>query len=306
MSAHAEWALVCRLFSTGTPVMKMRLTASEVAVLPALAKAVKPTSHNVSIVPCPYCGMNGGEVRRSRDGDLECCCAECGAVPVDADDLAALMLDENWLHRRLRAALNIESDGGSVTLAAGAWMLGHAGKTPVVLTRDIRRLWREPGLLDRVRAANSLVHVIAPTHQIAAGVPADAGVEWLALEERFRLRGEAISFLGARGAATTARRRNDPAAPVHGPFSADFRLVYLDGDDSAPIRCTKAQADVFRALWEFEGKDRSAEDVMSRAGRKSAKPIDVFKAHPEPKRAYEALVATNQKEGLYRMPCAFR
>jgi len=301
-----EWALVCRLFATGTPVMRMRLSESEAALLPGLTKAVKPASINANIVPCPYCGMAGGEVRRGRDGCLECWCVECGAVPVDADDLAALMLDENWLHRRLRAALDIESDGGSAALAAGAWMLGHAGKTPVVLTRDIRRLWREPGLLDRVRAANSPVHVIAPAHQIAAGVPLDAGVEWLALEERFRLHGEAISFLGARGALTTTRRRNDPAAPVHGPFSADFRFVYLDGEDSAPIRCTKAQADVFRALWEFEGKDRSAEDVMTRAGRKSAKPIDVFKAHPEPKRAYEALVDANQKEGLYRMPCAVR
>jgi hypothetical protein len=82
--------------------------------------------------------------------------------------------------------------------------------------------------------------------------------------------------------------------------------VYLDGEDGLPIRCTKAQADVFRALWEFEGTDRSAEDVMTRAGRKSAKPIDVFKAHPEPKRASEVLVETNQKEGLYRMPCAAR
>ena len=104
MSAHAEWALVCRLFSTGATVMKMRLTASEVAVLPALAKAVKPTSHNVSIVPCPYCGMNGGEVRRSPDGDLECCCAQCGAVPVDADDLEEQTLIR--LNRdELRAAL---------------------------------------------------------------------------------------------------------------------------------------------------------------------------------------------------------
>ena len=273
--------------------------------VPALAKAVKPTSHNVSIVPCPYCGMNGGEVRRSRDGNLECCCAECGAVPLDADDLAALMLDENWLHRRLRAALNIESDGGSAALAAGAWMLGHAGKAPVVLTRDIRRLWREPGLLDRVRAANSLVHVIAPAHQIAAGVPTDAGVEWLALEERFRLRGEVVSFLAPPGAAIT-RRKNDPAAPVHGPFSGDFRLVYLDGEDSPPIRCTKAQSEVFRALWEFGGHDRRAEDVRRRTGRSTTKPIDLFKAHPEPKRAYEVLVETNQKEGLYQMPCAAR
>ena len=92
---------------------------------------------------------------------------------------------------------------------------------------------------------------------------------------------------------------------MHGPFAADFRLVYLE-DDGAPIRCTKAQVDVFRALREFEGKDRSAEDVMTRAGCKSAKPIDVFKAHPEPKQAYETLVVTNQKEGLYRMPCAVR
>ncbi|MBL0041165.1 MAG: hypothetical protein IPP28_09015 [Xanthomonadales bacterium] len=297
---------MCRLFSTGTPVMKMRLSASEVGVLPALAKAVKPTSHNVSIVPCPYCGMNGGEVRRSRDGELECCCAECGAVPVDADDLAAFMLDDHWLHRKLRAALDVQSDGGSATLTTSAWLLGQAGNTPVVLTRDIRRLWREPGLLDRVRTDNGLVHVIAPAHQIAAGVPTDAGVEWLALEERFRLRGDAISFLGARGTATTARRRNDSAAPVHGPFSADFRLVYLDGEASPPIRCTKAQSEVFRALWEFAGQDRRAEDVMRRTGRSSPKPIDLFKSNKERLRAYKTLVVTNQKEGLYRMPCAAR
>ena len=305
MSAHMEWALVCRLFATGTPVMKTRLSTSEIDVLPPLAKAVKPTSLNVSIVPCPYCGMNGGEVRSGRDGDLECCCSECGAVPVDVDDLAAFTLDEHWLHRKLRAALDIQSDGGSSQLAPSAWMLGVAGKVPVVLTRDIRRLWREPGLLDRVRAANGLVHVIAPAHQIAAGVPTDAGVEWSALEDRFRLRGDCISFLGTLGAAAP-RRRNDPSAPVHGPFSADFRLVYLDGEDADPIRCSKAQADVFRALWEFEGKDRSAEDVMTRAGRRSSKPIDVFKNHVDTLRAYKALVVTNQKEGLYRIPCASR
>ncbi len=305
MSADAEWALVCRLFSTGTPVMRMRLSECEVAVLPGLTKAVKPTMINASIVPCPYCGIAGGEVRRGRDGGLECCCVECGSVSVDPDDLTAFALDDQWLHRKLRAALDVDSDGGSTTLAAGAWMLGRSGKMPVVLTRDIPRLWREAGLLDRVRITNGPVRVIAPTRQIAAGVPTDAGVEWLALEDRFRLRGEAISFLGAPG-ASVARRKNDPAAPVHGPFSADFRLVYLDGEDSPPIRCTPGQAEVFRALWEFAGQDRRAEDVMRRTGRNSPKPIDLFKAHPERKRAYEALVVTNQKEGLYRMPCAAR
>lgn len=305
MPAHTEWALVCRLFSTGAPVMKMRLSANEIDVLPALAKAVKPSSMNVSASLCPYCGSSGGEVRRGRDGDLVCCCVECGPVSVDLDELTALVLDDHWLHRKLRAALDIDSDGGSSALTAGAWMLGRSGKAPVVLTREIPRLWREAGLLDRVRIGNGPVRVIAPIRQIAAGVPTDAGVEWLALEERFRLRGEVVSFLAAPGSAVT-RRKNDPAAPVHGPFSTDFRLVYLDGEDSPPIRCTPGQAGVFRALWEFAGQDRRADDVRRRTGRRTTKPIDLFKAHPEPKRAYEALVVTNQKEGLYRMPCAAR
>lgn len=305
MSAQLGWGLICRLFASGMPVMRTRLTTSEVELLPDISKAVKPTMLSVDVAPCPYCDLNSGDVRRSSDGGLECCCPECGPVPVDAHDLMAFKLDEDWLHRKLRAALDIQSDGGASALVAGAWMLGVAGKVPVVLTRDIRRLWREPGLLERVRANNGPVRVIAPTRQIAVGVPMDAGVEYVALEERFRLRGDGISFLGALETAAP-RRRNDPSAPVHGPFSADFRLVYLDGEDADPIRCSKAQADVFRALWEFEGKDRSAEDVMTRAGRKSAKPIDLFKAHPEPKRAYEALIDTDKKEGLYRMPCAVR
>ncbi|MCX7556633.1 hypothetical protein OS187_07320 [Xanthomonadaceae bacterium JHOS43] len=93
---------------------------------------------------------------------------------------------------------------------------------------------------------------------------------------------------------------------LHGPFSADFRLVYLDGEESAPISCTKAQAEVFRALWEFAGQDHRAEDVMRRTGRSSPKPIDLFKSNKERLRAYKTLVKTNQKEGLYRMPCAAR
>jgi len=114
------------------------------------------------------------------------------------------------------------------------------------------------------------------------------------------------SSLESQQVTVLERGKNDPAATVHGPFPVGFRLVYSDGEDSPPIRCTRAQQEMFRALWEFGGQDRSAEDVMTRAGRESAKPIDVFKAHPEPKRAYEVLVVTNQKEGLYRMPLAAR
>lgn len=301
--AQVGWELVCRMFASGSPVMGMRLTPREVEALPGIAQAVKPAMLNLSVILCPYCGLNGGEVRSDGSNGLECCCPECGTVPVDADDLAAWALDDHWLHRKLRAALDIQTDSGSVVLADGVWRLGDMRKTPVVLTRDIHRLWREPGLLERVRVGNGSIRVIAPTRQIARGAPPDAGVEWLGLEERFRLRADGISFVGEPG-VTAARRRNDPAVPVHGPFSADFRLVYLDGEEAEPIRLSKAQGDVFRVLWEFEGRDRKARDVMARAGRRSDKPIDVFKRHPEPLRAYRALVQTNQKEGLYRMPRA--
>jgi hypothetical protein len=37
---------------------------------------------------------------------------------------------------------------------------------------------------------------------------------------------------------------------------------------------------------------------MQRAGRRSSKPIDVFKNSAEPLRAYKTLVVSNQKEGL--------
>jgi hypothetical protein len=57
----------------------------------------------------------------------------------------------------------------------------------------------------------------------------------------------------------------------------------------------------------------TGERIMQRAGLKSDKPIDVFKVKsrdkgkPEPERrlaAYGALVVTQQRQGLYAMPCA--
>ncbi len=273
--------------------------------LPDVAKAVKPAMTDRTNTVCPYCCHRRGEVRVDGNGDWECCCPDCGAVPVDADDLAAFALDYQWLHRKLRSAHDIHSDGGAKQLTDGVWLLGRTKKMPVVLARDINRLWREPGLLDRVRVDNGMIRVIAPVNQIARGAPPDPGVQWMGLEEKFQLRGEGLTFAGDVE-PVLSRRRNDPAVPVHGLFSADFRWVHLDCEGADPIRLTKAQAAVYRALWEAEGKALNAEQVMRRANLKSAKPIDVFKNHPEPKRAYVALVETNQKEGLYWMPCAAR
>ena len=90
-------------------------------------------------------------------------------------------------------------------------------------------------------------------------------------------------------------------------------LVTPPDGDGTPIRCTDGQAKVFAALWSFKGEATTAERIMQRAGLDSAKPSDLFKikqkdkGKPEPEAqhaAYGALVVTQQRSGLYSMPCA--
>jgi hypothetical protein len=175
----------------------------------------------------------------------------------------------------------------------------------VLLARDIVRLWQEPALLDRVRVAGGGLRVITPRPRETRGAPFGPGVEWLALEDRFALYGGGIAFIGEPGERSPVQAV-DPTIPVHGPFSADFRWVTLPGEEGHPILCTNGQAAVFRALWSFKGEPRTSEQVMGRAQLASQKPIDVFKGkkHAEPLRAYRTLVITQQRAGLYAMPCA--
>jgi DNA invertase Pin-like site-specific DNA recombinase len=72
-------------------------------------------------------------------------------------------------------------------------------------------------------------------------------------------------------------------------------------------------AKVFEALWSFKGAEVDGERIMQRAGQKSDKPIDLFKIKSKDKgkpehearlAAYGALVVTQQRAGLYSMPCA--
>jgi hypothetical protein len=85
------------------------------------------------------------------------------------------------------------------------------------------------------------------------------------------------------------------------------------GRQTTPIRFTDGQAKVFGALWSFKGEATTADRIMQRAGLDSAKPSDLFKikskdkGKPEPAAqhaAYGALVVTQQRAGLYAMPCA--
>ena len=311
MTTHDAWALVCRLFAGGTPVLRATLSPREVSALSMLGKAVRPTVVDQFFVLCPHCQQHRAQVWGDGRGGRICRCPECGQVPVEAIDGAALALDEDWLRQKMRLALDIESRDDIDDLGDGAWRLGDARRSPVVLARDLTRVLHEPTLLDRVRVAGSNILVITPRPRTTRGSPFGSGVEWLALEERFTFYGGGITFIPSVPSAAPVVA--DPAAPVNGPFSADFKWATLPDVQATPIQFTDGQSKVLGALWSFKGEATTAERTMQRAGLDSAKPSDLFKIKTKDKgkpehearlAAYGALVVTQQRAGLYSTPCA--
>jgi hypothetical protein len=304
--------LICRLFAGGTPVLRAALSPRETSALSILGKAVKSTVADQSFVLCPHCQQHRAQVWGDGRGGRMCRCPDCGPVTVEAADGAALVLDEDWLRTKMRLALDLESRDGIDDLGDGVWRLGDARRSPVLLARDLTRVLHEPVLLDRVRVAGGEIRVITPRSSATRGSPFGAGVEWLVLEERFTFYGGGIALIGTPSPSAKPAIA-DPAAPVNGPFSADFKWATLPDGDGTPIRFTDGQAKVFEALWSFKGEATTAERIMQRAGLDSAKPSDLFKiktkdkGKPEPEAqhaAYGALVVTQQRAGLYSMPCA--
>ncbi|MGC8733142.1 MAG: hypothetical protein ACP5RC_12930, partial [Halothiobacillaceae bacterium] len=153
MSAHEAWPFLCRLFARGTPVLRATLSPRELALLPQLGRAIQEAVTDQSYVLCPHCLLHRVLVFGDGHGGRLCRCPDCGPVPIVPQDAAAIRLDEDWLCRKLRLALSIDSRDGIDALEEGVWRLGDARRAPVLLARDIVRLWREPALLDRVRVA---------------------------------------------------------------------------------------------------------------------------------------------------------
>ena len=189
MSAHQAWALVCRLFAGGTPVFRSALSPAELRACAALGSAIKPTVANRTFALCPYCQLRSGQIFSNGQGGQICHCPDCGPVPLAPDDRTALELDESWLRSKLRTALGIESRDSVVDLDDGVWRLGAARRDPVLLARNLNRLWANQSLFDRVRVPGGNTRVIAPRTSQLRGSPFPAGTEWLPLEERFMLYG---------------------------------------------------------------------------------------------------------------------
>lgn len=310
MSVHVSWLLICRLFVRGGPVFRSTLTPRELAASSSLGSAIKPAALNHQNALCPYCNLHFGEVFSDGQAGKLCQCPDCGPVALRQEDLAAVVLNEEWLRQKLRMALEINSRDGVDQISQNIWRLGDSRRAPVILARNLNDLIRNPGLLEGLRVQGVNLRVIAPRPIGQVTHPFAKGIEWLVLEERFAYYGAAISFIESPG-QIPVESVSETFELVHGPFAFDFRSVLLP--EHGHINLTEAQAAVFSALWSFKGEPMRAERIMAKAGLKSDKPIDVFKVKTKdkdkpgtdlPMIAYRELVATQRREGLYAMPCA--
>ncbi len=102
--------------------------------MPALGQAVKPTTLDQRFVLCPYCHQHRAQVWGGGRRGCSCQCPECGPVAVEADDMAALALDEEWLRRKLRLALEdrFAFYGGGISFIG---MPGHLLRRPAIQGR---------------------------------------------------------------------------------------------------------------------------------------------------------------------------
>ena len=310
MNSHHAWSLVCRLFAEGTHVHRWALSPHELAACSLLGSAIKAAPVNQQYVLCPHCNLHRGQVVGDGKGGRLCQCPECGPIQIEPQDLAAVVLNEDWLRKKLRLALEINSRDGIDQVGPGIWRLGDARQGPVILARSLSTLVRTPGILDGFRVKGASLRVITPKPIDQTAHPFAADIEWLPLQERFAFYGDGISFIAPQGNRPEETPR-EPAKPVYGPFADDFRTVLLP--EYGHINLTEAQASVFQSLWSFKGEPMRAERIMERAGLDSDKPIDVFKVKSRdkgkpgadrPLMAYRELVVTVQRPGLYSMPCS--
>lgn len=307
----AAWELVCQRWQSGHHWFHDAIAPAQRSAHEHLVelKAIKPVAVNQPFALCGHCGLHTAQVYRE-NAALRMQCPECGPVAVAARELKAWVVHEEWLIRKLRAALNVPVHQEVVRITTGIWRIGTHQRQPVVLARRLDLVLQEASVLEPGRGAGT-PWLITP--KLLRGGDRDrlaGGASWFPMEERFTLYGGNVNFI--EPGASIGEETHDSMEAAHGPFSADFRWVRLQGGGD-PIELSAAQAAVFKALWDFGGQPQEAHLVMSRAGLASDKPVDVFKVKAQhkgdaryegPLRAYKALVKTNRRAGSYFMPCA--
>lgn len=304
--------LAALLFVRGGFSLESGLHDGEISALHVLkqVKAVVAGQVSASDAMCAFCGLYRGPIFRSDEG-LMVQCPDCGPFRLDPASQRSWQLDDEWLIRKLRGALDIVAHSTVSPITEGVWDIGRYKKRPVVLARRIDLVERHALRIFHGPEPRNQSWVITPrplgrlTQDPLAGT-----ATWWYLEDRFVLHGMTLRLLGDDPDAVVDANGAVIPVAVHGPFSQDFTWVHLDGWPQGPIRLTEAQARLFEVLWEHRNQAQAAELLMRQAGLASEKPMDVFKLkasnrgdakYEGPLHAYERLVIRQRRHGLYRL-----
>lgn len=313
-SRMLAWHLVCRLYAVGCPIKEASLSGNERIGLKRLQqdKAVELAPVRLDYVMCPYCQQEDGPVSLVA-GKMVCHCPDCGPVELDDEDKQAWQLKPDWLARKIRAALNLDGSQ-QAELGKGIVRLGLFDRHPVVIAPKLITLQTCPDLIERARVgrcAEPWFFTPRPLNNVDTQVLGRSAY-WWSLEERFVLFGGSLSFIPP--GAVIDELGSEPSGPTHGPFSADFRWVFLDDAPDDPVLLSEKQAAIFKSLWHFRGEPQPGEVIMRKAQADSDRPGDLFKIksqnkgdprYERQKLAFDTLVMRKKdRESSYWMPCA--
>jgi hypothetical protein len=305
-------SLAALMFVRGSASLECNLHDEEISALELLkqTKAVVPGVVNSRDAACAFCGLYRGPIFRTDDG-LMVQCPDCGPFALDPASQRSWRLDDEWLIRKLRGALDISPHATATHIVDGVWDIGRYKKRPVVLARRIDLVERHGLRIFHGPEPRSQSWVITPRPLVRHPLEPLAGTAtWWHLEDRFALHGLALRLLDDDLAPVVDSSDTVIPVMVHGPFSEDFMWVYLADWPHGPIRLTEAQAKLFATLWKNQHQAQSAEFLMREAGLASDRPIDVFKlkasnrgdpVYEGPLQAYEQLVSRQRRNGLYRL-----
>ncbi len=305
-------SLAALMFVRRSASLECNLHDEEISALELLkqTKAVVPGVVNSRDAACAFCGLYRGPIFRTDDG-LMVQCPDCGPFALDPASQRSWRLDDEWLIRKLRGALDISPHATATHIVDGVWDIGRYKKRPVVLARRIDLVERHGLRIFHGPEPRSQSWVITPRPLVRHPLEPLAGTAtWWHLEDRFALHGLALRLLDDDLAPVVDSSDTVIPVMVHGPFSEDFMWVYLADWPHGPIRLTEAQAKLFATLWKNQHQAQSAEFLMREAGLASDRPIDVFKlkasnrgdpVYEGPLQAYEQLVSRQRRNGLYRL-----
>ena len=190
-------SLAALMFVRGNASFESSLHDEEIAALQVLkqVKAVVPGVVNSQDALCAFCGLYRGPIFRTDDG-LMVQCPDCGPFALDPASQRSWRLDDEWLIRKLRGALDISPHAAATQIVDGVWDIGRYKKRPVVLARRIDLVERHGLRIFHGPEPRSQSWVITPRPLVRQPLDPLAGMAtWWQLEDRFALHGLALRLL---------------------------------------------------------------------------------------------------------------